>query len=101
VSDLLTDFLAGVQDDLEHHPERPLKDPDRRRREAEAWERLLVGLTVGHMYLPDDEALRVLQDATEGYDKDNEWEELSSQHNALHALLALVNPSPPPSGEAA
>lgn len=90
VSALLTDWLAGVREDLEQ-PER-LKDPGRNRREAGAYERLLIGLTVGQMFVPDEEARAFLKQAADAFDRDSEFTVLLAEHDAIHALLARLGP---------
>lgn len=86
--DSLTAWLGGVRSDLAT-PER-LKDPDRTRREAQTYERLLVGLTLGQLFVPDQEAEAALREAAEGFDKENGYTEVVAEHEAMHGLLAVL-----------
>lgn len=88
----LRDEMAGWLGSLRHDlrtPER-LEDPDRCRREAQAVERLLVGFTVGQLFVPDEEAEVLLRAAAESQDKENGYAEVVAAHDALHGLLAVL-----------
>jgi hypothetical protein len=67
--DEMTGWLDGLRRDL-RTPER-LKDPGRAAREVKAIERLLVGLTVGQLFVPDEEAEAFLRAAVESHDQEN------------------------------
>lgn len=84
----LTSWLEGVRSDLET-PER-VEDPDRARQEAEAYERLLAGLMLGHVFIPDESARAALAAAAKGADDENGYAEVVATHDALHGLLALL-----------
>jgi hypothetical protein len=86
--DKMTDWLDGLRRDL-RAPEK-LKDPDQARGEAEALERLLVGLTVGQLLIPDPEAEALLRAATESHDKESGYKEVVEAHDALHGLLVAL-----------
>jgi hypothetical protein len=86
--DRLTVWLAGVREDLKT-PER-IEDPNQARQEAQAYERLLVGLTVGQIFLLDEVARAAVEDAAEGYDKESGYAEVVASHDAFHGLLALL-----------
>jgi phage-related minor tail protein len=81
-------WLAGAKDDLSI-PER-LQDPEQRRREAAAYERLLQGIGRGLITVPDREARAFLAEAAAGNDEGNEYEQVKAEHDALHALLAVL-----------
>jgi hypothetical protein len=84
----LTDWLTGLLDDLEA-PER-LRNPERSRREADSYQRLLAGLERGEVFVPDEEARAALQRATEAYDRESGYAGIVVNHDAMHGLLALL-----------
>lgn len=84
----LGDWLDGLRSDLAT-PEK-LDDAGSRRREAEAFERLLLALTTGQVFLPDREAEAFLRSAAEGYDRESEYAALVANHDAMHGLLAVL-----------
>ncbi|HEX3562023.1 MAG TPA: hypothetical protein VHU24_04225 [Solirubrobacterales bacterium] len=86
--DRLTDWLEGVREDLKT-PER-MENPGEARQEAQTYERLLVGLTIGQMFLPDDAARAAVEAAAAGYDEGSNYAEIAANHSALHALLAVL-----------
>jgi hypothetical protein len=86
--DKMTDWLDGLRRDL-RTPER-LKDPSRAQGETQAVERLLVGLTVGQLFVPDPEAEALLRAAAESNDKESSYAEVAAAHDALHALLDVL-----------
>jgi hypothetical protein len=83
--DKMTDWLDGLRRDL-RAPEK-LKDPSRAEEESQAVERLLVGLTVGQLFVPDPEAEALLRAAAESHDKESDYADVIATHDALHALL--------------
>jgi hypothetical protein len=83
-----TGWLGSLRSDLKT-PEK-LRDPDRTQREAEAIERLLIGLTTGHLLVPDEVAEAFLRDALESHDKENGYKEVVEAHDALHGLLVVL-----------
>lgn len=86
--DEMTGWLDSLKSDL-RTPER-LEDPDRCRREAEAIERLLVGLSVGQLSVPDEEGEALLRAALASHDKENGYQEVVAAHDAIHSLLAAL-----------
>lgn len=88
--DDLSDWLDGARLDLEA-PER-LKDPDRSRRVAAAYERLLAGLDRGEILVPDEEARAALEAAAKGSDAASNYAEIVATHDAHQGLLALLDP---------
>ena len=86
--DRMTDWLDGLRRDL-RAPEK-LKDPSRTESEAQAVERLLVGLTVGQLFVPDPEAETLLRAAAESNDRESNYAEVAVAHDALHALLDVL-----------
>jgi len=86
--DEMTGWLSSLRQDLKT-PEK-LEDPDRCQREAQAVERLLLGLTTGHLFVPDQEAEALLGAALESHDKENGYQEVVAAHEAMHGLLAVL-----------
>ncbi len=86
--DRLTGWLEGVREDLKT-PER-MEQPDEACQEAQAYERLLVGLTTGQIFLPDEAARAAIEIAATGYDEGSNYAEIAANHNALHGLLAVL-----------
>jgi hypothetical protein len=84
----LGDWLAGVRKDLKK-PER-MSDPERARREADAFERLLAGLDRGEILIPDEDARSAVESAARGHDRANNYIEIASAHDAHHGLLACL-----------
>jgi hypothetical protein len=84
----LTGWLDGAREDLEA-PER-LRQPDTARREAQAFERLLVALTTRQIVLPDEAAREAVAVATADGDAASNYKEIAANHDALHALLGVL-----------
>jgi hypothetical protein len=89
----LTGWLEGMRLDLKT-PER-LRDPERSRREAAAFERMLAALARGELLLPDEEAWACIGRASSGYDEANEYAEIAATHDAHHGLLGLLGGGSP------
>ena len=88
----LTTWLTGVRGDLER-PDR-IKYPERARIEADAFERLLVGVERGELIVPDDPARLALAKAVKGNDDGTEYARVVAEHDALHGLLGLLEGAP-------
>ncbi|MGB7587211.1 MAG: hypothetical protein WBM00_00725 [Solirubrobacterales bacterium] len=86
--DEMTGWLDSLRSDL-RTPEG-LENPDRTQREGEAVERLLVALTVGQLFVPDEDAEAFLRAALESHDKENGYVEVVAAHDAMHGLLAVL-----------
>jgi hypothetical protein len=84
----LTGWLEGAREDLEV-PER-LQHPEKAHREAEAFERLLVALATRQIVLPDEVARDAVAVATADDDEANNYKEVAANHDALHALLGVL-----------
>ncbi len=84
----LTDWRDGAREDLQT-PDR-LQDPDRCRQEAEAFERLLVALTTGQVFIPDELALMFFREAANGYDKESSYAEIATNHDAMRGLQCAL-----------
>lgn len=89
---LLSCWLAGVREDLQM-PKR-LKNPERARRNADAYQRLLDGVERGEVVIPDKEARAVLADAAQGNDDGNGYAQAVAEHDALHGLLSVLDRTP-------
>lgn len=86
--DEMTGWLDSFRSDL-RTPDR-LEDPERCKREVEAVERLMVGLTTRQLFVPDEVAEALLRAAAESQDKENGYAEVLAAHDALHGLLAVL-----------
>jgi hypothetical protein len=84
----MTGWLGSLRSDLRKPDE--LKDPARTQREVEAIERLLIGLTTGQVFIPDEEAETYLRAALESHDKENGYKEVVAAHDAMHGLLVVL-----------
>lgn len=84
----LTGWMEGAREDLEG-PAR-LQNPDKARREAEAFERLLDALASGQITLPDEAAREAVAVATADDDAASNYKEIAANHDALHALLGVL-----------
>jgi hypothetical protein len=84
----LSDWLAGVREDL-GEPDR-LPNPGRARREADAFQRLLAGLHRGEILIPDEDARAAIESAAESHDRASNYYEIATAHDAHHGLLALL-----------
>jgi hypothetical protein len=86
--DEMIGWLDSLRSDL-RTPDR-LEDPQRCQREAEAVERLMVGLTTRQLFVPDEDAEALFRSAAESHDKENGYAEVVAAHDALHGLLAVL-----------
>jgi hypothetical protein len=87
---LLAMVRDGVREELAKHRER-LREPERLRREEQAYGRLLAALD-GEPLVPDPEMAGVLAELADSIDKANEYNRVLAEHDALHALWAQVGP---------
>lgn len=85
-----TTVRDGLRADLDAHPER-LVDPGHSRRQADAFDRLLVA-TESDVCVPDSETSLALADLARSVDEANEYERVSSEHAALYGLLGQLDP---------
>ncbi len=88
VRDTLADCLAGVQNDLE--APGGVRDPKQLRREGDAYKRLLAGLVVGQVLVPDEDARIAVEVIARGDDRASDYAEIIANHDALHGLLGLL-----------
>lgn len=80
--------LGSVRSDLKT-PELMPK-PERARREAEAYERLLGALDRRSITLPDAEARKAVEALIFGVEQDTDYLRLVAEHDALSCLLVLL-----------
>lgn len=86
--DSLASCLEGVRGDLET-PDL-MRDPDKSRQEADAYERLLAGLARGEIVVPDEAARAAVEAIAVDDDRQSNYAEIAANHDALHGLLALL-----------
>jgi hypothetical protein len=67
-----------------------MRNPERARREADAFERLLAGLHRGEILVPDEDARAAIESAARGHDRESGYVEIAATHDAHHGLLALL-----------
>jgi hypothetical protein len=85
----LSDCLEGVRADL-RTPER-MRDPVSAAREAGAYERLLCALDRGQVSVPDEAAREAVAIIAAQWDRENNYEAVVAEHDALHGLLASLS----------
>jgi hypothetical protein len=64
-----------------------LESPEAARQEAQAYERLLVRLATGQIVLPDKTARACIEAAAETHDREGNYVEVATSHDALQGLL--------------
>jgi hypothetical protein len=84
----LTTCLEGVSEDLKSG--KPMPNPERARREADAYERLLVALDRNEIVLPDEAARMAVEGMANASDEDANYAEVIANHDALFGLLSLL-----------
>ncbi len=83
--DLFEIARNGIREELAQYPKQ-LKEPRRLHREEVVYEKLLTALGSGSI-VPDRDVRDVLRDLAEIYDRENEYERVIAEHEALHSLL--------------
>ena len=78
------DARAGASDELKNA--KRLRNPDRLRREAAAYGRLLAALDE-LVIVPDRDVREVVTSLAQVIDGSNEYERVIAEHEALHGLL--------------
>ena len=86
--DTLGICLGGVRGDLKVPESMP--NPERARREADAYARLLAALDQGSITLPDQEAREAVEEIVRSFEKDEDYLRLVAEHDALSRLLDLL-----------
>lgn len=82
-----TDCKAGREDDLKTQPEHP--NAARWRTEADAYGRIIAGLDVGAI-VPHTEVRRLVDELVEANDREEEYERVVFEHDALAALREQI-----------
>lgn len=83
----LADCRAGREDDLRTHPDHP--NACRWRSNAAAYGRLIAGVDAGTI-VPDAEARRLVRELAEASDREEEYERVVFEHDALAALREQI-----------
>jgi hypothetical protein len=83
----LADCKAGREDDLRTHPDHP--NATRWRAEADAYGRLIAGVDVGEI-APDDRVRRLVRELAAATDREEEYERVVFEHDALAALCVQI-----------
>jgi hypothetical protein len=84
----LTTCLEGVSGDLKTPDLVP--DPNKARREAGAYTRLLTALDQGRIVVPDDAAREAVEAMVLSVEEDTDYAEIIAEHDALFGLLSLL-----------
>jgi hypothetical protein len=79
----------GIREELAQYPKQ-LKEPRRLRREEIVYDKLLAALDGGSI-VPDRDVRDVLRDLAGIYDRENEYERVITEHEALHGLLGQLS----------
>ncbi|MBK5220281.1 MAG: hypothetical protein JJE35_10930 [Thermoleophilia bacterium] len=72
-------------------PER-VPNPEKARREADAYERLLAALDEGKIIVPDEAAREAVEVMVLAAEEDTNYAEIIAEHNALFGLLGVLAP---------
>jgi hypothetical protein len=83
----LADCRAGREDDLQTHPDHP--NACRWRANAAAYGRLIAGVDAGRI-APDAEVRRLVRELAEASDREEEYERVVFEHDALAALRKQI-----------
>lgn len=86
----LADCIVGVSEDLKK-PER-LSDVDGTTEDLETYQRLLRSVKEKVLLVPDESARLALVAIAASNDRESKYREVVAQHDALHGLLALLEP---------
>jgi hypothetical protein len=87
--DLFEIARGGIREELAQYPKQ-LKEPHRLHREEAVYEKLLAALDTGSI-VSDRDVRDVLRDLAEIYDRENEYERVIAEHEALHGLLGRLS----------
>ncbi len=78
---------AGREDDLRTHPDHP--NAGRWRAVADAYRRLVAGIEAGEI-VPDDLVRRLVRELAAASDREEEYERVVFEHDALAALREQI-----------
>jgi hypothetical protein len=87
--ELCLSALHGLLGDLARAPER-LRDPAATAREGEVFRRLLEALDKKEIEVPDEEMRARLDRLSDNYDETEDYEEVSTNHDAHRAILRVL-----------
>jgi hypothetical protein len=87
--DLFEIARNGIREELAQYPKQ-LKEPRRLHREEAVYDMLLAALDNGSI-VADRDVRDVVRDLAEIYDRENEYERVVSEHEALHGLLDQIS----------
>jgi hypothetical protein len=88
LGDLFEIARSGIREELAQYPKQ-LKEPRRLHREEAVYEKLLKALDSGFI-VADRDVRDVLRDLAAIYDRENEYERVIAEHEALHGLLGQL-----------
>jgi hypothetical protein len=83
----LADCKAGREDDLQTHPDHP--NAGRWRADADAYGRLIAGVDASQV-VPDDRLRRLVRELAAASDREEEYERVVFEHDALAALREQI-----------
>lgn len=83
----VADCKAGREDDLQTQPQHP--NAARWRAEGDAYARIIVGLEAGAI-VPDGEVRGLLRELAEANDREEEYERVVFEHDALVAMREQI-----------
>jgi hypothetical protein len=86
--DLFEIARNGIREELAQYPKQ-LKEPCRLHREEAVYEKLLAALDSGSI-VADHDVRDVIRDLAAIYDRENEYERVIEEHEALHCLLGQL-----------
>ncbi len=87
--DLFKIARNGIREELTQYPKR-LREPSRLHREEAVYDKLLAAFDNGSI-VADRDVRDVVRDLTEIYDRENEYQRVVSEHEALHGLLGQLS----------
>jgi hypothetical protein len=83
----LSDCRAGREDDLQTHPDHP--NAGGWRADADAYGRLIAGVDAGEV-VADDRLRQLVRELAEASDREEEYERVIFEHDALAALREQI-----------
>jgi hypothetical protein len=86
--DLFEIARSGIREELAQYPKQ-LKEPRRLHREEAVYKKLIAALD-SNSIVPDRDVRDVLRDLAGIYDRENEYERVIAEHEALHGLLGQL-----------
>jgi hypothetical protein len=87
--DLFEIARNGIREELAQYPQQ-LREPSRLHREEAVYDKLLAALDNGSI-VADRDVRDVVRDLAEIYDRENEYQRVMTEHEALHGLLGQIS----------